>query len=193
MNFCNDDAIKLDYINGLLSEKERIHFEEHLATCSGCRQEIAELRETVDAVKGMASPSVPAAWTATAKDRLRAKRTSPSAAIPAFPAIPAVLTPVRRRTNLFQYALISATVFAAVGFLSWLVLGGAVQSWLPGLSTAALGISEPRAARIVDLVALILSLHALMFVPSIIDNIYQLMQKGSRKTQAGSSAGLLVC
>jgi hypothetical protein len=84
-------------------------------------------------------------------------------------------------------------VIAVVGLLSWLILGGAVQNWLPGLSTAALGISEPRAARIVNLVVLILSLHALIFIPSIIDNIYQLVRNGNRKTQSGSSIGFLAC
>ena len=57
-----------------------------------------------------------------------------------------------------------------------LVLEGTVQRWLPGLSTAALGISEPRASRTLDLVSWVLSLQALMFVPSIIDNVYLLVR-----------------
>jgi anti-sigma factor RsiW len=182
-----DDALKLDYLNGMLSEKERILFEEHLAACPRCRREMVELRKTAAAVAGLTRPSVPAAWTAAAKDRLRAKRPSPGSQVPARPA------PARRRTNVFQYGVIAAGVTAALVLLLWLVMGGTVQRWLPGLSTAALGISEPRAARIIDLVALILSLHALMFVPLIIDNIYQLVRRGGRRTHPGPSAGFFAC
>jgi anti-sigma factor RsiW len=166
-----DDALKLDYLNGLLSEKDRVRFEEHLAACPGCQREIGGLRNTADAVAALTPPTVPAAWTAAAKDNLRAKGSSPVCAVPAGPA------PVRLRTNFFLYALISAGVTAALVLLSWLILGGAVQRWLPGLSTAALGITETRTARTVDLVAMILSLCSLMFVPSIIDNIYLLVQR----------------
>ncbi|MDH4270391.1 MAG: zf-HC2 domain-containing protein [Candidatus Aminicenantes bacterium] len=183
MDTCLDDALKLDYLNGLLSEKERALFEEHLAACPGCRREIVELRNTVTAVAGLTPPSVPAAWTAAAKDRLRAKRFSPAAAVPSIPAT----TP--RRTNVFQYAVVAAGVTAGLVLLLWLVMGGTVQRWLPGLSTAALGISEPRAARTVDLVIWILSLHALLFVPSIIDNVYRLVRRGGRRSPPGRSAG----
>jgi len=187
MDFCLDDALKLDYLNGMLSEKERILFEEHLASCPGCRQEIVELRRTAAAVAGLTLPSVPAAWTAAAKDRLRAKRSSPAAAVPLRPA------PSRRRTNVFQYAVISAGVTTGLILLFWLVMGGTIQRWLPGLSAAALGISEPRAARTVDLVTWILSLHALIFVPSIIDSIYQLVRRGGRRSHPGASAGFFAC
>ena len=187
MDFCLDDALKLDYLNGLLSEKERSLFEEHLGACPGCRQEIVELRKTMAAVAGLTPPSVPEAWTAAAKDRLRVKRSSPVAEVPLIPA------PIRRLTNVFQYAVIAAGVTAGLVLLFWLVMGGAVQRWLPGLSAAALGISEPRAARTVHLVTWVLSLHALMFVPSIIDNIYQLVRRGGCRKPPGSSAGLFAC
>ena len=187
MDTCLDDALKLDYLNGLLSEKDRARFEEHLAACSRCRREIVELRNTATAVAGLKPPSVPAAWAAAAKDRLRAKRSSLVSPVPGRP------TPARRRTNVFQYGVIAAGVTAALVLLLWLVMGGTVQRWLPGLSTAALGISDPRAARMIDLVALILSLHALIFVPSIIDNIYQLVRRGGRRTPPGSSAGFSAC
>ena len=184
MDTCLDDALKLDYLNGLLSEKDRTSFEEHLAACPGCRRDIVELRNIVTAVAGLKPPSVPEAWTAAAKDRLRAKIPSRVSPVPGRPA------PARRRTNVFQYGVIAAGVIAALVLLLWLVIGGTAQRWLPGLSTAALGISNPRAARTIDLVALILSLHALMFVPSIIDNIYRLVRRGGRRTLRKSSAGL---
>ena len=182
MDICLDDALKLDYLNGLLSEKDQDRFEEHLAACPECRREIDGLRNTAAAVADLTPPSVPAAWTAAAKDLLRTKESHLNAPVPAGPA------PVRRRTNIFLYALISTGVTSVLILLSWLVLGGTVQRWLPGLSTAALGITEPGAARIIDLAAMILSLYSLMLVPSIIDNIYLLVRKGSRRTSADSLA-----
>jgi predicted anti-sigma-YlaC factor YlaD len=187
MDFCVDDALKLDYLNGLLADKERTLFEEHLAACPECRREIVELRKTATAVAGLTLPAVPGAWTAAAKERLRAKRSSALAA-----ALPSQAR-ARRGTSLFLYALITAGVIAGVAFLFWLVLGGTVQRWLPGLSTAALGIAEPRAARTVNLVLWILSLHALLLVPSIIDNICRIVQRGGRRERAGRSAGFFAC
>ncbi len=187
MDICSDDALKLDYLNGLLPEKDRVRFEEHLAVCPGCRREISELRNTLAAIAGVARPSVPDAWTAAAKDRLRTERSSSVSTVPVRP------TAVRRRTNVFQYALISAGVTAALVLLSWLVMGGTVERWFPALTSAALGISDPRTARMVDLVALVLSLHALMFVPSIIDNIYQLLQRSGRRHSHGLSARFFAC
>lgn len=182
MDFCLDDALKLDYLNGQLSEKDRILLEEHLAACSECRREIDGLRRTAAMVGALTVPSVPAAWTAAAKDRLRAKKLSPVAGVPSRP------TATRRRTTVFQYAVITAGVTAGLALLFWLVMGGTVQRWLPGLSAAGLGITEPRAARTVDLVTWILALYSLLFVPSIIDNIYRLVQRGGRRNFSGRSA-----
>ena len=187
MDTCLDDALKLDYLNGLLSEEDRARFEEHLAACPRCRREIVELRNTVTAVAGLKPPSVPAAWMAAAKDRLRAKGSSLGSPVTGKPA------PARRRANVFQYGVVTAGVTAALFLLIWLVMGGTVQRWFPGLSTAALGISDPGAARMIDLVALVLSLHALMLVPSIIDDICQLVRSGGRRTRPGSSAGFFAC
>jgi anti-sigma factor RsiW len=179
MDLCLDDALKLDYLNGTLSERERTVFEGHLAACPGCRLEIVELRKTAAVLAGLMSPPVPAAWAAAAKDRLRAESYSPVPLVPSSPA------PTRRRTNVIQYAVIAAGAIAGLVLLFRLVLGGTVQRWLPGLSTAALGISEPRAARTLELVTWIVSLHALMLGPSIIDNIYLLMRRGGRRRHLG--------
>ena len=173
MNLCLDDALKLDYLNGLLSEDERARFEAHLAACQGCRREIDGLRRTAAAVAGLTPLSVPADWTAAAKDRLRAMSPSP---VPATLSNPA---PAGRRTNALLYALITAAVAAGLALLFSLVMGGTVHRWLPGLSPAALGITDPRASRMVDLMAWILLLHTLFLVPSIIDNICRLMRSGS--------------
>jgi len=175
MDPCLDDVLKLDYLNGALSDKERNLIKEHLAACPACRREIDELRETAAAVSALTPPAVPAAWTAAAKDRLRAKRPAPIAAGPSRPIS------ARRRTSVLQYALVTASVTTVLTLLIGLVLGGTVRRWLPGLSAAGLGISGPGVARTVDLVAWVLSLHSLLLVPSIIDNIYRLMRRERRR------------
>ena len=221
MDCSMDDTRILDYLNGLLSARERTLFEEHLAACPECRREIVELRKTAAAVAGLTAPSVPQGWASAAKERLRAKISSPAAADPLRPASTAAGAPgfargstsavlargykprasgepkarplIRRRTNVFQYAVITAGVTAGLVLLSWLVMGGTIERWLPGFSAAALGISEPRAARTASLVTWIVSLHALLFVPSIIDNIYRLVRRGGRRRHPRSSAGFFAC
>jgi len=183
MDPCLDDVLKLDYLNGTLSEEEGTHFEEHLAACPACRREIDGLRKTAAEVSALTSPVVPAAWTAAAKDRLRAKSPAPVAAVPSLPIS------ARRRTNVFQYAFVTAGVAAGLALLFGLVMGGTVRGLLPGLSAAGLGISDPRVARTVNLVVGILSLHALLFVPSIIDNVYRLVRRAGRRGRPASSAG----
>jgi len=170
MEHCLDDVLKWDYLNGTLSGRDRALFEEHLAACPSCWREIDELRKTAAAIAGLTPPPVPAAWTAAAKERLRAKSLA-AAVVPPGPAL------ARRRTNVFQYAAIAAGITGGLVLLFGLVLGAKGGSWIPDVS-AALGISGPRAARTAGLIAGILSLHALLFVPSIIDNIYRLARRG---------------
>jgi hypothetical protein len=117
--------------------------------------------------------------------RLRAERASRAAQVPAGPV------PARRRTNIFQYGAAAAGVTAALALLLWLAIGGTGGRWLPGLATAALGITDPRAARTVDLVALVLSLHALLLVPSIIDSICQIARRDGRRGRPRTSGGLI--
>jgi anti-sigma factor RsiW len=174
MGSCLDDGLKLDYLNGTLSAGERTDVEEHVAACPWCRQDIAGLRETVAIVAGLTLPSVPVAWTDALKDRLREETAVPLAAVSSRPA------PIRRRAGVIQYAAVAAGVVAGLVLLCRLVLGGWVERWLPGLSTAALGISEPGVARTVELITWIVSLHALVLVPPIIDNIYLLVRSGGR-------------
>lgn len=169
MEPCLDDVLKWDYLNGALRGEERALFEGHLAACPACRREIDELRKTAAAVAGLTPPAVPAAWTAAVKDRLRAKALA-AAVVPSGPAL------ARRRTNVFQYAAIAAGVTGGLALLFGLVMGNPVRSWLPDLS-AALGIPGPSAARAARFVVWILSLHALLLVPSIIDSIYRLVRR----------------
>ena len=39
-----------DYLAGTLPTRDRVRFEEHLATCRGCREYLSQIRKTVDLV-----------------------------------------------------------------------------------------------------------------------------------------------
>lgn len=181
MEPCLDEALQLDYLNGALPEKERSLFEKHLDACPACRREIDGLRRAAAAVAGLKSPSVPAAWTAAAKARLRAKALTAVAPFTSGPS------PERRGTNILQYAAIAAGITGGLVLLFALALGGTAGSWIPDLSDA-LGVPGDRAARTAGLVVGILSLHALLFVPSIVDNVYRLVRRGGRRSRPASSA-----
>jgi len=175
MNPCADDAVKLDYLNGTLPDRKRTVFETHLAVCPACRLEVAGLRETAAAIAALTPPPVPAAWVDAAKERLRAE-----AAPPVF-AGPSGADPICRWTLVVRYAAIAVTVMAGLALLVRLAVGGTIAHWLPGVSPAAQGISEPSAARALGLVAWVVSLHALVLVPSIVDNLYLLTLGAGRR------------
>jgi anti-sigma factor RsiW len=46
------------YLEGYLATAERARFEEHLATCSGCRTYLEQMRMTLRALGGVPEPSV---------------------------------------------------------------------------------------------------------------------------------------
>jgi anti-sigma factor RsiW len=46
------------YLEGYLATAERARFEEHLATCSGCRTYLEQMRMALRALGGVPEPSV---------------------------------------------------------------------------------------------------------------------------------------
>jgi len=187
MKICVDEELKLDYLNGLLSENERIRFEEHLSACPDCRRELEELQTILASLADLPHPSAPDVWVDAAKALLKGERSAFGSQATASPA------PIHGGTKIFQYVLIAAIVTAATGILFWMAMSGTIQRWLPGFSTAALEISDPQTARTVNIVAMIVSLHALLFIPSIIDNLYQLIRRRGRKVPHETSIGFFAC
>ncbi len=183
MSTCKDDTIKLDYLNGLLSGAARARMEKHLAVCPDCRRELDALRSVLDSLASLPRPVASEAWGTAAKARLR----EASACAPQF--LPGC-SPGRNRMDIFQYVLIAAGITASAGILFWLVAAGVIEQWFPGLSKAAYGISAPRDGRTVQIVVSILSLHALLFIPSIIENLYQLVRR--RRRGRGTPPGTMI-
>ena len=47
-----------DYLEGALSEEERLRFDEHIGTCTGCRVYVEQLRETIVVVGRLSESSL---------------------------------------------------------------------------------------------------------------------------------------
>ena len=105
------------YVCDALDEAERAAFEEHLAACPACTQEVAELRE-VTAVLGMAAAVAPPARLKAAVDaRVRVTRQQPRTVVPITSA------PSARRRNRAAW-----TGWAAAAALACVVTGQTVYS-----------------------------------------------------------------
>lgn len=58
---CNNIKQKLSgYLEDALSQEERVQFEDHLKSCAGCRADLADLRKTVEHIKGLEEVEPPA-------------------------------------------------------------------------------------------------------------------------------------
>jgi predicted anti-sigma-YlaC factor YlaD len=49
-----------DYLEGVLSAPQRARFEEHLAKCTGCRNYLAQMRQTIKLAGQLSEESIPA-------------------------------------------------------------------------------------------------------------------------------------
>ena len=48
-----------DYLEGSLSAPQRVRFEEHLAMCTGCRNYLAQMRQTISLLGKLTEESIP--------------------------------------------------------------------------------------------------------------------------------------
>ncbi|MBN2169827.1 MAG: zf-HC2 domain-containing protein [Candidatus Krumholzibacteriota bacterium] len=76
MPICDDEARKLDYLAGDLDAAEREAFEEHLAACPACREEMAALRALLAGLRSLPRSAPPASLVAATKARLRRRAAS---------------------------------------------------------------------------------------------------------------------
>ncbi|MFY7869574.1 MAG: anti-sigma factor family protein, partial [Exiguobacterium sp.] len=56
MNACDQ---LIDYFNQHLTEEERMKFEQHLATCKDCQEELEQLEALVGGVAFLSTPTEP--------------------------------------------------------------------------------------------------------------------------------------
>jgi anti-sigma-K factor RskA len=112
------------YVTGQLEEGDRTRVEEHLSSCSRCREQLTFERRMVQEFRAQA-PEVDSGW-ARIRDRIEQRQNAPS--------------PVRRAANdlwnVFRQPGVMALAAAQIGFL---VVGGSILVSLSQPTYRALG------------------------------------------------------
>jgi hypothetical protein len=57
MSFCENESVKLDYVNDQLTKEARRAFDRHLTTCAACRHDVADMRVMASAVSRIPRPT----------------------------------------------------------------------------------------------------------------------------------------
>lgn len=107
------------YLDDDLSAEERQRVDEHLASCEACREELALLRLTVDALRDMPVLEAPGGFADAVMDRIEADG-RPAVA----PTAGGEVVPLKRRTPkvlLFAPVALAAAACLVVGTVWWLV------------------------------------------------------------------------
>lgn len=149
-----DRALLSEYIDDGLDPDERARIERHLADCAGCREVLAGLRATVEAVRALPAIAPPAGFAVGLRARLLANAIEsaaepPQAASPAhvisLATPPASGTAVPRRVSgswsRVWPAAAAAMLALAVGWGSaWTMAGGRIS--LNGIETPLVATAD---------------------------------------------------
>ena len=130
-----------DLVDGLVPDAERERLDAHLRSCAPCSDEVARLRELVDALGGLSGDAAPPAglW---AGIEARIEGTAPGAAAPEATVLPFPGTgDARRRVTLTLPQLAAAAVVVALvsAGLVWTALSGRGPSGQPARADADVG------------------------------------------------------
>ena len=120
------------YLDGDLSPQERDQVDEHLTSCARCREELAMLRLTLDALHDLPELTAPVGFTDAVMQRIGEEastvdETSAASAKPVAPSGQAKVVPIDRerrwRVPVWAPVALAAAACVAVGMVWW------VQSW----------------------------------------------------------------
>lgn len=168
MRICDDELVKIDYVNGELGPLRRILYARHLAQCPSCRDAVEELAEIASAVRETPQPQVSAALVAETMRALASIR----------PAI----TPAPRRIGWFLEAwerprILAAGALAVAGMVALVIthLNGHLTALLatasiPDVWALLSGLSSQPDATGGMPIGVVLMIAALVAVPSLIDS-----------------------
>ena len=166
MNFCEMDALKLDYINGLLSGRKKKKFQRHLDSCVTCHNEVGEL--AILAARLGQHP------------RPQAEEISASLVISNTR-----LRPTSKRPALFWlYFLSIAAVLSVLSLLIVAVHIEGIRVWVSSRLSGSfvkiqefMSMTDKGETKVFQFLLLILSLSSLVLIPSIVENLYLLMRR----------------
>jgi hypothetical protein len=123
------------YLDNMLPERARRRLEAHLDACQACRQELAELRSTVEALGGLPMAEVP---------RLFALAAAPVAEVRPRPAVRRLEFGLRLATATAAFAL----ALVVIGDIAGLPGGGGEKEATPAL-LASVATETPAVAGVV--------------------------------------------
>jgi anti-sigma factor RsiW len=181
MRFCENEIVKLDYLNDGLDKKTHHEFERHLATCEPCRQEVDRLRQVASAVGSIPRPMptrelvkqtrTRLAETAAQWSRSRLRRTALETQ--RIKLIPSVLTPALIAVTLILLLVVFHD-YVTIGLEKTLELSVPELLWGTDADSPGASLSIP--------IATMLLIVALLAIPSLFENVRALREQSSAHT-----------
>lgn len=172
MNFCDNETVKIDYLNGRLDRETLGSFEAHLQGCGRCRSEIEGLRAVIAGLGSIAIPSVPDELGERVRKRLRAERRT----------LTVHTGPPRRepRFNRTIFALCTVGMLTAAFALFTLLTSGPVGAFLEEhLLPPVLDMTrnlDPEAEGTLNVLGILLTASGILLIPSITENLYVMLR-----------------
>jgi hypothetical protein len=172
MNFCDNETVKIEFLNGTLKREMLRNFEAHLQGCERCRSQIDELRSVIAGLESIATPAVPEELSDRVRKRLRAERRTLAARM-GFP---------RRapRFNRIVFALCTAGILIASFALFTLFTSGPVGGFLKErLLPPILDMIDnldPEAEGTVNALGVLFTASGILLIPSITENLYMVLR-----------------
>ncbi len=171
-NFCDNETVKIDYLNGRLDRETLESFEAHLQGCGGCRSEIDGLRSVIAGLGSVAVPEVPDELGDRIRKRLRAEK-----------RILAARTGSPRREPRFNrivFALCTAGILIASFALFALFTSGPVGEFFEErLLPPVLDVIEnldPEAEGRLNVLGILFTASGILLIPSITENLYVMLR-----------------
>jgi anti-sigma factor RsiW len=173
MTFCENERVKLDYVNDKLAEEARQAFERHLTTCEDCRNEVTRIRVMASAVRRIPRPT-PTPELVEQTQRRLAKITPEWASHEelrveltrrAIRLSPAVLAPVLIALSLVLLFAVFHE-YVAVVLQKTVELSVANLLWGTGNDGSGVLLSIP--------VVMVLIILAFLLIPSLLENAFSL-------------------
>lgn len=167
-NFCDNETVKIEFLNGTLEREMLGSFEEHLLGCKRCRSEIVELRSVIAGLESIAIPAVPEELGCNVRQRLRAERYTLSTRGGLHRRSP--------RFNRIVFAMCTAGILIASFALFTLFTSGPVGGFLKErLLPPILDMIDnldPKAVGTVNALGVLFTASGILLIPLITENLY---------------------